>query len=45
MRKTWDTETADNCRLPELDPDICDTCRDYQYCHRQMTMEEAEDDT
>lgn len=34
----WDTETADNCRLPDLIPDICDRCRDYKYCHRQLTI-------
>ena len=34
----WDTETADTCRLPELIPDICDGCRDYAYCHRQLTL-------
>lgn len=40
--KNWDTETADKCILPELIPDICDRCRDYPYCFRQMTMEEDE---
>ena len=36
--KNWDTETADTCRLPELIPDICKRCRDYDYCHRQLTL-------
>lgn len=40
MAKNWDTETADNCRLPELIPDICERCRDYAYCHRQLTIED-----
>lgn len=39
MIKNWDTETADTCRLPELIPDICEKCRDYKYCHRQLSLE------
>ena len=35
MKATWDIITAQKCRLPELIPDICTTCRDYAYCHRQ----------
>lgn len=34
----WDTITADDCRLHELIPDICEGCRDYAYCHRQLTL-------
>lgn len=37
---SWDTETADKCRLPELIPKICDNCRDHRYCHKQMTFED-----
>lgn len=33
-----DRESADNCKLPKLIPDICDRCRDYKYCHRQLTL-------
>jgi len=47
MAKNWDTETADKCRLPEYIPDICERCRDYAYCHRQLTIDdvkEIEDD-
>lgn len=36
--KDWDTETADRCRLPELIPGICRRCRDYDYCHRQLSI-------
>lgn len=39
MAKNWDTETAEKCRLPELIPDICLGCRDYDYCHKTMKME------
>ena len=38
--RNWDTETADKCKLPELIPDICEGCRDYAYCHRQLTLED-----
>lgn len=38
----WDTETADTCKLPELIPDICNRCRCYDYCYRQMTLEDME---
>ena len=38
--RNWDTETADKCKLPELIPEICDECRDYAYCHRQLTLED-----
>ena len=34
----WDTETADNCKLPGLIPDICERCRTYAYCHRQLSF-------
>ena len=40
MGSNWDTETADNCRLPELLPAICQDCRDYAYCYRQMSIED-----
>ena len=36
--KNWDTETADKCQLPKYIPDICKRCRDYDYCHRQLTL-------
>ncbi len=36
----WDTITADKCRLPELLPDSCKDCRDYDYCHRQLDFED-----
>ena len=38
--KNWDTETADECRLPEFIPDACERCRCYAYFHRQRTIEE-----
>lgn len=38
IKATWDTKTADTCRLPELIPNICEGCRDYAYCHRQLTL-------
>ena len=41
--KNWDTETADSCRLPEHIPNICERCRDYEYCHRQLTIEDVEE--
>ena len=31
---TWDIKTADNCKLPDLIPDICNNCRCYRYCNR-----------
>ena len=34
----WDTRSADNCRLPELIPSICDSCRDYAYCHNKTNL-------
>lgn len=37
--KNWDTETADHCQLPELIPNICERCRDYDYCHRQLIFD------
>ena len=33
-----DRESADNCKLPKLIPDICNRCRDYNYCYRQLTL-------
>ena len=38
IKATWDIKTADNCRLPELIPTICEGCRTYAYCHRQLTL-------
>lgn len=40
VKATWDIKTAYNCRLPELIPDICERCRDYKYCHRQLTLDD-----
>lgn len=34
----WYTETADKCKLPELDPKFCDDCCCYAYCYRQLSM-------
>ena len=34
----WDTRTADNCTLPDLIPGICEQCRDFAYCHRQLSI-------
>lgn len=36
----WDTRTALDCRLPELDPEFCQGCRDREFClhHRQITI-------
>lgn len=39
-KATWDIETADKCELPELLPDICEKCRCYDYCHRQLTFDD-----
>ena len=38
----WDTETADKCELPKFVENICEGCRDYRYCHRQLTIEDIE---
>ena len=38
IKATWDIKTADKCKLPELIPDICEDCRDYDYCHRERTI-------
>lgn len=38
----WDTISADKCRLPELLPDVCEKCRDFAYCHRQITFDDLE---
>lgn len=40
VRASWDIKTADNCKLPDLIPDICQRCRCDAYCHRQMTFED-----
>ena len=42
--RNWDTETAKNCRLPELLPGICKGCRDDAYCHRQLSFTDMEED-
>jgi len=34
----WDIVTAHTCKLPELIPDICDTCRDKAYCHNKANL-------
>lgn len=49
MAENWDTRTADNCKLPDLIPEICENCRDIQYCEakergKQMTFDELESD-
>lgn len=31
----WDIISAHSCKLPELIPNICDTCRDKAYCHNK----------
>ena len=31
----WDIVSAHTCKLTELIPDICDTCRDKAYCHNK----------
>lgn len=36
--RKWELETAENCELPKLIPDICDRCRDYAYCHKQTQL-------
>lgn len=38
VKAVWDIKTADTCRLPELIPNICERCRDYRYCHRQLGL-------
>lgn len=38
--QNWDTKTANKCQLPKLIPDVCGRCRDYEYCHRQLSMQE-----
>jgi len=45
MAVNWDTRTADNCKLPDLIPEICENCRDIQYCKakergKQMTFDD-----
>lgn len=36
--RKWELETADNCKLPELIPNICDNCRDHAYCFRKTQL-------
>lgn len=38
VKAVWDIKTADNCRLPELIPNICEGCRDIKYCQRQLDL-------
>ena len=38
MAKNWDTETAKDCRFPELQPDACQKCRDQDYCAAQRQI-------
>lgn len=45
VKATWDIETADNCKLSSLIPNICERCRDYAYCHRQRTWEDLRKET
>lgn len=42
MKQNWDTITADRCKMVELIPNICEGCRDYAYCYRQMNLFESE---
>ena len=34
----WDIISAHNCELPKLIPDVCDTCRNYAYCHNKSNF-------
>lgn len=43
VKAVWDMQTADTCRLPKLIPNICERCRDYRYCHRQLWLFEKEE--
>ena len=43
VKAAWDIKTADTCRLPELIPNICERCRDYRYCHRQLGLFEKKE--
>ena len=38
MAENWDTETAKDCRFPELQPDACQKCRDQDYCAAQRQI-------
>ena len=38
MKASWDIETADRCKLPELIQGICERCRDCRYCRRPITL-------
>lgn len=38
MKKTKEAESADSCRLPEIDTNACKGCRCEAYCFRQMTL-------
>lgn len=39
-KRNKETETADKCKLPQYLPDICERCRCYRYCHRQLSFED-----
>lgn len=39
----WDKRTADKCKLPSLISNICEGCRDYDYCHRQLTLDDIQE--
>ena len=45
IKANWDIKSADNCKLPTLIPDICNSCRDKAYCdakhNKQITIEEV----
>lgn len=38
----WDTRTALECKLPDVNPSFCDSCRDKNFCdhHRQISVNE-----
>lgn len=46
MKAIWDIKTAKSCRIPEVEPNFCNSCRDVRFCDfhklnlRQMTIEE-----
>lgn len=44
MTRNLDTEGADRCQLPKLVPGICNRCRDYRYCYRQLSFEDILND-
>lgn len=38
MSRNWDTDSADSCTWGKLDQKLCEGCRDYVYCHRQLSI-------